>query len=137
MSGEIDWAKVTEYEKRLQDIEKEKLGKVRIFDPKELIRKTNKIRTIQDPDLGLISYGTVVAEELSEINRFATNEEKGVFMLYLALHKAYPDVKLEDVKAFSIEDFARLMKAIFGGQVFFPTQKPSENGSRTAGTPRE
>jgi hypothetical protein len=133
-SEEIDWRKATEYSEALEEFQKAKGKKAKLFDPKQLVTKTSEIKTFADPELGIVSYGTIVTEELPEINKFSTNEEKGIFMLYLALHKAYPDVTLEDVKAFSIVDFARLMKAIFGDQVFFQTRPPSKNGLRTPTT---
>jgi hypothetical protein len=131
---EIDWKKVTNMEEALGEAQKAKAKKAKLFDPKQLVTKAAQIKTMTDSELGVISFGTVVTEELVEINKLATPEEKGVFMLYLALHKAYPDITLEDVKAFSLEDFTKLMKLIFGSQVFFPNQKPSENGLKTPAT---
>jgi hypothetical protein len=132
--SEIDWKKVEEYSKVLEDHERLKAEKAKLFDPKELLTKASKLRTVIDPELGVISYGTLVAEDLMEINKAKTSEEKGFLMLYKALHKAYPDIKLEDVKDFTLEDFTRLMKAIFGDQIFFPK---SENGLKAAETLKE
>jgi hypothetical protein len=134
LSDKIDWEKATEYSEALEEYEKAKHKKAKLFDPKQLLTKTSKIRKAVDPELGIISYGTLVSEDLVEINKEQTNEEKGFVMLYIALRKAYPDVTLEDVKAFPLEDFTRLMKAIFGDQVFFPAPKPSQNGSKTPAT---
>lgn len=134
MGQEINWKKVSEYSAVLEELEQLKAKKAKLFDPKQLVTKTTEIKTVYDPELGVINFGSIVAEELTEINRLPTNEEKGVYMLYLALHKAYPDVKLEDVQAFGLEDFTRLMKLIFGAQVFFQTQQPSENGSKARAT---
>lgn len=134
LAQEIDWKKVTEYSQFLEELEQLKARKAKLFDPKQLVAKTTEIKTAYDPEFGVINFGSIVAEELTEINRLQTNEEKGVYMLYLALHKAYPDVKLEDIEGFCLEDFTRLMKLIFGAQVFFQTQQPSENGSKARAT---
>lgn len=131
---EIDWKKAAEMEEALGETQRVKGKKAKLFDPKQLVTKAAQIKTMTDAELGVISFGTVVTEELVGINKLATPEEKGVFMLYLALHKAYPDITLEDVKAFSLEDFTKLMKLIFGSQVFFPNQKQSENGLKTPAT---
>jgi hypothetical protein len=136
MSGkeEIDWKKVDEFMQRADDYDEEVKKKARLFDPKELLKKAQKIRKIEDPELGIICYGTLVSEDLVEINREKTNEEKGFVMLWIALRKAYPDITLEDVKAFELTDFTKLMKAIFGGQVFFQQAKTSPSGLKTPAT---
>jgi hypothetical protein len=134
MSGEIDWEKASEYQAVLEQYEKAKQQKGKLFDPKQLLTKTSKLRNIADPVLGIITYGTLVSGDLVEINKQQTPEEKGFVMLWIALRKAYPDVKLEDIKSFSLEDFTRLMKAIFGDAVFFPEQRTSPTLSKTTAT---
>jgi hypothetical protein len=134
-ANEQNEQKLKELQERADDYEKEVQRKARLFDPKKLVSKSSKVRVVEDQVLGKISYGPIVTEDLLEINRQETNEEKGFVMLWIALRKAYPDVTLEDVKAFALEDFTRLMKAIFGDQVFLQQQqKTSQNGLTTPAT---
>jgi hypothetical protein len=127
--------KLKEFMQRANADEKEMQRKAKLFDPKKLVSKAAKIKVVEDKDLGTIQYGTIVSEDLIEINSYEMTEDKGFTMLWIALRKAYPDVTLEDVKAFPLEDFTRLMKAIFGNAVsFLPTAKPSQNGSQTPAT---
>jgi hypothetical protein len=134
-NGEIDWEKVEEFQERADAYDELLKKKARLFDPKELLKKTEKIRKVEDPDFGIICYGPILSDDLTEINKEKTNEEKGLVMLWIALRKAYPELTLEDVKAFELKDYTKLMKAIFGDAVnFFPTQKQSPSGLKTPTT---
>lgn len=131
---DIDWKLVEDQKQRADEFEEEVKRKAKLFDPKELLKKTEKIRKVEDPEFGTICYGPLVSEDLIEVNKEKTAEEKGIVMLWIALRKGYPDITLEDVKAFKLEDFTKLMKAIFGNGVFLQTAKPSPSGSKTPTT---
>ena len=96
----IDWAKVREFQQRAEEYDREQEKKRRLFDPKELVKKSRKIKTVEDPELGLVSFGELVFSDLAEINTAETNQEKSVLILYKMLQKAYPDVTVDDVRSF-------------------------------------
>jgi len=73
---EIDWKKVTEMEEAVGEAQKAKAKKAKLFDPKQLVTKAAQIKTMTDSELGVISFGTVVTEELLEINKLATPKRK-------------------------------------------------------------
>jgi hypothetical protein len=130
----IDWEKVREFQERAEEYDREQEKKRRLFDPKELVKKSRKIKTAQDPELGLVSFGELVFSDLAEINVATTNEQKSVLILYKMLQKAYPDVAVEDVRSFGLADVTRLLKLMMGPDFLQVTAKPSPDGSKTTVT---
>ena len=102
--------------------------KAKLFDPKKLVEESRTVRKVYDPELGLITYRTLTLEDLIEINKHETNEEKNIVSLYLMLRKTYPDVTLDDVREFGLDAVVRLLKLIVGPSGFLQVPKTSEPG---------
>lgn len=139
MSEEIDWAKLTEMQHAAEELEKEKLSRVRVFDPKELIKKAKEIREVVDEDLGVIRYVHLDWKELREImKKHEDNTDRSIEALYMQLAPANPDLKRTDVEKLPYEVVSRLITKIQKDGAFFPPkpQSKSENGSASTGQPR-
>jgi hypothetical protein len=132
--SDIDWEKVRGFQERLEEYDREQERKARLFDPKELVKKSRKIKTVQDPELGLVSFGELLFSDLAEINTAGTNEEKSALILYKMLQKAYPDITPDDVRSFGLADVTRLLKLMMGPDFLQVTPKPSPSGSGTTAT---
>jgi hypothetical protein len=89
---------------------------------------------VEDPELGLVSFGGLLFSDLAEINTAQNNEEKSVLILYKMLQKAYPDITAEDVRSFGLADVTRLLKLMVGPDFLQVTAKPSAPGSATTAT---
>jgi hypothetical protein len=128
MSEQIDWGKVTEFANALEEYEKAKTQNKKLFDPKELVKHSKVIRTINDPELGIIAYKPLTFGDLEEINKAGSNEEKSILALYKMLKKTYPDVTLEDVRDFGLDSVQRLLKIIVGPDGFLQVPRTSQPG---------
>jgi hypothetical protein len=133
---EIDWAHVTEMQNRLEEIEREKLARVRIFDPKELVRKSKDIQEVYDDDLGTIRYVHLSYDELNEIvEKYKDNKDRSIQLLFKQLAPASPGLTADDIKKLPYEVIVRLLTKLQKEGSFFP-QKQSENGSKSTEEPR-
>lgn len=130
---EIDWKKATEYEERLNELDKEKLERVRIFDPKEIVRRAKEVREIVDEDLGTIRYVLLNYDELNEIiEKHKDNKDRSMQLLFKQLAPANEGLKVEDIRKMPYEVVVRLLtKLQTEGSFFHQQAKPSENGSQT------
>jgi hypothetical protein len=129
MSETIDWGKASEYCRVLEEYAEVAKRKAKLFDPKKLVEDSRTVRKVYDPELGLITYRTLTLDDLVEINKQETNEEKNIVSLYLMLHKTYPDVTVDDVREFGLDAVVRLLKIIVGPTGFLQVPKTSEHGS--------
>jgi len=138
MSETIDWARVTEMQERLEEAEKEKLSRVRIFDPKEIVRKAKEIREIVDDDLGTIRYVLLNYDELNEIiEKYKDNKDRSVQLLFKQLGPANEGLKVDDIRKMPYEVVVRLLTKLQTEGSFFPRlQTPSQNGSQSTEEPR-
>jgi hypothetical protein len=133
----IDWAAATEMENRLKELEEEKLKRVRIFNPKELVKQAREIREIYDDDLGLIRYSLLSYNQLQEIiENFKENKDRSMQLLFKMLAPANPGLTVEDIKAMPYEVVVRLLTKLQKEGGFFP-QKPSQNGSTLTQQPKQ
>jgi hypothetical protein len=137
LSESIDWGKVNEYMRTMEEYDKAKTQNAKLFDPKKLVENTRRPRNIVDPELGIITIRPLTLGDLQEINKCETNEEKNIMALFRMLHKTYPDVTIDDVREFGLEEVIRLLKLIAGPQGFLQIQKQSQPGSRPTETPSE
>ena len=129
MSEEIDWARVNEMEKHLREMEEEKLKRVRIFNPKQLVKQAKEIREIYDDDLGLIRYSLLSYNQLQEIiENFEENKDRSMQLLFKMLAPANEGLTVDDIKAMPYEVVVRLLTKLQKEGGFFP-QKTSANGS--------
>jgi hypothetical protein len=135
MSEEIDWIKVTQMQEEMDKAEKEKLSRVRIFDPKELIKKAKEIREIYDEDLGTIRYVHLDWKELREImKKHEDNTDRSIEALYRQLAPANPGLTKEDVEKLPYEVISRLIIKIQKDGAFFPAKQSSKSESGSAST---
>jgi len=131
--NQINWGIATEGEEILGRIEREKLAHVRVFDPKELVRKAKQIREIVDEDLGTIKYVFLSYNELSEIiEKHKDNRDRSLVLLHKQLAPANEGLTLEDVKALPYEVVVRLLTKLQTDGSFFPKAKTSPDGSVSA-----
>jgi hypothetical protein len=134
----VDWEKATEYMHTLEEENKRRLERAKVFNPKDLVRDSRELRVAIDQDTGnVIYYGPLVFADLLEINQAQSNEEKSILILYKMLKKAYKDLTVDDVKAFPLDAVTRLLKLIAGPGGFFQTPKQSRSGSESQLTPSE
>jgi hypothetical protein len=128
MSEKIDWEKASEYCRVLEEYAEVAKRKAKLFDPKKLVEDSRAVRKVYDPDLGVIAYRTLTMEDLIEINKHESNEEKNIMSLYLMLRKTYPDLTLEDVREFGLDSVVKLLKIIVGPGGFLQVPKTSPPG---------
>jgi hypothetical protein len=136
MSEEIDWGKAAEMEQILKEDEEEKLKRVRVFNPKELVKKAKEIRELYDEDLGLIRYKLLTYAQLNEImEKHAENKDRSMQLLFKMLSGADEGLTLEDIKAMPYDVVVRLLTNLTKEGSFFP-QKQSANGSAAMPSPK-
>ncbi|MGD0159687.1 MAG: hypothetical protein ABSB89_05255 [Candidatus Bathyarchaeia archaeon] len=136
MSEEINWGKVTEMEQVLQKDDEEKLKRVRVFNPKELVKRAKEIRELYDDDLGVIRYKLLTYAQLNEImEKHPENKDRSMQLLFKMLAPASEGLTLEDIKAMPYEVVARLLTKLTKEGSFFP-QKQSANGSAATPSPK-
>lgn len=137
MPEEIDWGKATEMENILKKDEEEKLKRVRVFNPKELVKKAKEIRELYDNDLGLIRYKLLTYAQLNEImEKYSENKDRSMQLLFKMLAPANEGLTIEDIKAMPYEVVVRLLTTLTNKGSFFP-QKTSANGSAATLSPKQ
>jgi hypothetical protein len=129
----INWEKATKMEEALNASEAERLSRVRIFDPKEIVRKAKEVREIVDEDLGTIRYVLLNYDELNEIiEKHKDNRDRSIQLLFKQLAPANEGLKVEDIRKMPYEVVVRLLtKLQTEGSFFQPQQTQSPNGSQT------
>ena len=148
MSGEIDWAKASEFEEALDEInarqEASRKKRAKLFDPRNLVIKAKQLKTINDPEYGIITYGSITWDELQDINKESkSNDEKMFLILHKMLSKAYPDLTVEDIRNFPPQDITKLSSLLMEKDDFLRwakklglevSQTQSSNGLKTPTT---
>lgn len=133
---EINWGKVAEYEQALDGYTTEKLARVKVFDPREIVRKAGAIREIVDEDLGTIRYVLLSYNDLNEIiEKYKDNKDRSAQLLFRQMAPANPDLKVTDIGAMPYEVVIRLLTKLQGEGSFFP-RKPSQSGSTSTQAPK-
>jgi len=135
-TSEIDWAKVDEMKEDLNKIEEEKLKRVRVFNPKQLVKQAKQIRELYDEDLGLIRYSLLSYNQLQDIiEEFKENKDRSMQLLFQMLVPANPGLTVDEVKAMPYEVVVRLLTRLQKEGGFFPA-KASGNGSTSTEAPK-
>jgi hypothetical protein len=107
------------------------------FDPRQILEKAREIKTIKDPLLGEVKYTTLPAKDLWELNKISDEWERTRKMIFLLLHKAYPELKSEkDLDDFPAEELTRLCELIASPANFFHLPQTSTPGSTKTKTPK-
>lgn len=114
-----------EIQKRVQEDEQKEDAqkqKVKRFDPRKVL--AGGIRTIEDEELGAISFGELSIGDVFELNKTVKDEqEKGLGIIWLMLKKACPELKFDEVKAYPQNVAVRLL-TVLGEQSSFLQSKP-------------
>jgi hypothetical protein len=132
----IDWSYVSEMEQRLDELEREKLQRVKVFNPKELVRRAKEIREISDDDLGVIRYVLLSYDDLNEIiEKYPDNKDRSVQLLFRQLFPANKDLAVEDIHKMPYEVVVRLLTKLQKEGGFFQT-KVSQSGSTSTQEPK-
>ena len=137
--------KAEEYRRRLEAYEAEAAEAAKLFNPKELARKTNTMHSIEHPLLGTIRYGLLVYGDLAEIQRCIekygeSKEEVSTTMLWLMLRKAYPDLTREEVKQLPFDVATTLLSLLLKEAGFLTVQQTgtaSANGLNATWKPKK
>jgi hypothetical protein len=107
------------------------------FDPRRILEKAREIRTIKDPVLGEVKYTTLPAKDLWELNKISDEWERTRKMIFLLLHKAYPELKSEkDLDDFPAEELTRLCELIASPENFFYLPQTLKAGSAKTKMPK-
>lgn len=95
----------------MSESEKKQQAKVVMFDPAGIIRKSQRIQEITDPDLGLVRFVPLPWKDIVEIKKKnpTDNMEAAIQMVYHMLAPVNPGMTLETVKLLPIDVVTRLM----------------------------
>ncbi len=108
-----------EFEEKMAEHEtKEAVEKARIakrYDPREACRKSSEIRVVIDPVLGEVHFGVLTIKEFTDLRLGEVKDENMRIRMFIhaMLHKAYPDLTLEEVEAMPYDDFT-ILNGILG-----------------------
>ena len=119
LSGNLE-----EMAKKLEKFEREMTEKAKAFNPKELVKSSKEIRQMEIEGVGVVRYGVLTLADMLELNKAESNEERSFKILWLMLRKAYPELTLEDVKAFPMDVAAKILTALTVDLGFLAPQKP-------------
>ena len=125
-----------EYEAKISEYEEAQFAKGRIFDPKLLIDRAEKIHEVVHPVLGLVRYGELTFEDSFEINKCKTDVEKTELVAWLMMSKAYPDLPRDFLKRMPLIEGAALIDFLTKNPCFLSHQDSSRSGSITASKPK-
>jgi hypothetical protein len=107
------------------------------FDPRRILEKAREIKTIKDSVLGEVKYSLLSVKELWELNKISDEWERTRKMIFLLLHKAYPELKSEkDLDDFPAQEMTRLCELIASPENFFHLPQTSTPGSAKTKTPK-
>ena len=82
------------------------------FDPLVIVKEATKLHRIVDKQEGEILYYPVCLEDLDDISHATTETERTQILLFKLLGKAYPKLKLEDIKKMPVMKAAYILEAI-------------------------
>ena len=125
--------KALQYAKELEKIETEQKTKGKIFNPYELMSRTNEIKTVDHPVLGKLKFGELTFEDAFEIdkNKEASDTEKTETIVWLMMRKAYPDLPKDFLKHMPLIEGATLIDFLTKQPCFLSVPNSSVNGSKT------
>ena len=126
--------KVKKYKTKLEQYEKEKEKFAKVFDIDKVLEDAAQIKEAYIEELNMkVRYRPLTVDDLGDIMKAKTDEERAIIILYKMLHKADPKVTLEKVKALPIEIAAAILRET--GAVPFRTSKYLQDGSKRIDTP--
>jgi len=126
--------KVEKYKAKLEQYEKEKEKIAKIFDIDKVLEDAAQIKEAYVEELDMkVRYGPLTIDDLGDVMKVKTDEEKAVVMLYKMLSKADSKVTLEKVKALPIDVATAILSKI--SMAPFQTLKRLQDGSKQTATP--
>jgi len=137
--NKVDWSKVSEYEQALNEYSAAKFARIKVFDPREIVRNAKQVREIVDEDLGTIRYVILSYDDATDIaEKYTDNKERSMQYLFRQLAPANEGLKVEDIRKMPYEVVVRLLLKLQREGSFFPpkTPKPSPNGSMPTQEPK-
>ncbi len=123
--------KAAEYKRKLAEHDAEDAKAAKLFDPQELVKESTSIHEKIHPKHGLIKYGVLTTDELFSLDKITNPKDRAKTLLWMMLHKAYPNLTKEDVGKFPGMKSGELMNFLLSDTDFLiPAGKASQNGSR-------
>jgi hypothetical protein len=119
-----------EYAAKLAEHEEAQKAKAKVFDPKLLVARGDKITTVVHPVLGLLKFGELTFEDAFEINEAKTDVEKTEVAAWLMMRKAYPDIPKDFLKRMPLIEGAALIDFLTKQPAFLSARKISAVGSK-------
>jgi phosphatidate phosphatase PAH1 len=127
---QINDEKIVEFAAKIEKYEREQTLKAKIFDPYELMSRTDGIKTVDHPVLGKLKFGELTFEDAFEIDKCKSNVEKTETVAWLMMRKAYPDLPRDFLKRMPLIEGAALIDFLTKQPAFLSHQKSSANGSK-------
>ena len=128
---QINDEKAAEYAAELEKHEEAQAAKGRVFDPFELLARTDGLQTVDHPVLGKLKFGELTFEDAFEIDKCATDALKTEIIAWLMMSKAYPDLPRDFLSRMPLMEGAALIDFLTKRPGFLSVQKRSRSGSRT------
>ncbi len=104
--------KRSKLEREADEYEEKEKAAGRMFDPKVLFERAQKLHVVDDPVLGLVKYGELTFDDSFELDSIKDATERTYAVVYRMLKKAYPDVTLEMVKKMPLFEANALMDVL-------------------------
>jgi hypothetical protein len=82
----------------------------KVFNIDEWVAEAEKVKTINIPGVGPIKYKVFTYGDLQGIPKDLDDVERGIYVLYVMLHKADEKVTLESVKKLPYGTFEKLLE---------------------------
>ena len=142
MINKLTGAKLLNSKSILERSRLRSLARVRVFDPKDVVRKAKAIREVYDEDLGTIRYVLLSYADLNEImEKYLNNRDRSVQLLFKQLVPANKGLTADDIRAMPYEVVVRLLTKLQGEGSFFQPKPPamskkSKNGSASTEEPK-
>ena len=130
---QINDEKAAKYSAEIEKIEAEQRAKGKIFNPYELLSRTDGIKTVNHPTLGQLRFGELTFEDafLIDANNETSDTEKTEFIAWLMMKKAYPDLPKDFLKRMPLIEGAALIDFLTRQPCFLLAPNSSLNGSKT------
>ena len=128
---QINDEKAAEYAAELEKHEEAQAAKGRVFDPFELLARTDGIQTVDHPTLGKLKFGELTFEDAFEIEKCATDALKTETIAWLMMSKAYPKLPRDFLSRMPLMEGAALIDFLTKRPGFLSVQKRSRSGSKT------
>jgi hypothetical protein len=129
--AQINDEKAAEYAAEIDKYEDGKLAKGRVFDPYELLARTDGIQTVDHPVLGKLQFGELTFEDAFEIDKCKTDALKTETIAWLMMRKAYPDLPRDFLSRMPLMEGAALIDFLTKRPGFLLVQKRLQSGSKT------